>query len=49
MEQQVGKAATDRVKLGSIVGSGTGSTTAFAIQFLGDLIRASAQLSLNVL
>ncbi len=38
MKQQVGKAAADRVKSGSIVGLGTGSTTAFAIQFLGDRI-----------
>jgi ribose 5-phosphate isomerase A len=42
MKQMVGKAAADRVKSGSIVGLGTGSTTAFAIQFLGDRIRSGA-------
>jgi ribose 5-phosphate isomerase A len=44
MKQQVGKAAADRVKSGSVVGLGTGSTTAFAIQFLGDRIK-SGELS----
>ncbi|ABW27423.1 ribose-5-phosphate isomerase RpiA [Acaryochloris marina] len=42
MKQQVGKAAADRVQSGSIVGLGTGSTTAFAIQFLGDRIKSGA-------
>ena len=36
MKQEVGKAAAARVKSDSIVGLGTGSTTAFAIQYLGD-------------
>ncbi|WP_299410237.1 ribose-5-phosphate isomerase RpiA [Acaryochloris sp. IP29b_bin.148] len=40
MKQQVGKAAADRVQSGSIIGLGTGSTTAFAIQFLGDRIKS---------
>ncbi|MEB3231800.1 MAG: ribose-5-phosphate isomerase RpiA [Leptolyngbyaceae bacterium] len=40
MKQQVGKVAADRVKSGSIVGLGTGSTTAFAIQFIGDRIKS---------
>jgi len=40
MKQQVGKAAADRVQSGSIVGLGTGSTTAYAIQFLGDRLRS---------
>lgn len=40
MKQQVGKAAADRVQSGSIVGLGTGSTTAFAIQFLGDRLKS---------
>jgi ribose 5-phosphate isomerase A len=40
MKQQVGKAAAARVKSGSIVGLGTGSTTAFAIQFLGDRLKS---------
>ena len=40
MKQQVGKAAADRVKSGSIVGLGTGSTTAYAIQYLGDRIQS---------
>lgn len=42
MKQQVGKAAADRVQSGSIVGLGTGSTTAFAIQFLGERIASGA-------
>ncbi len=40
MKQQVGKVAADRVKSGSIVGLGTGSTTAFMIQFLGDRLKS---------
>jgi ribose 5-phosphate isomerase A len=36
MKQQVGKAAADLVKSGSVVGLGTGSTTAYAIQYLGE-------------
>ncbi|NEQ84865.1 MAG: ribose-5-phosphate isomerase RpiA [Moorea sp. SIO2I5] len=36
MKQEVGKAAAKRVQSGMIVGLGTGSTTAYAIQFLGD-------------
>jgi ribose 5-phosphate isomerase A len=40
MKQQVGKAAADRVQSGSIIGLGTGSTTAFAIQFLGDRLKS---------
>ncbi len=40
MKQQVGKAAADRVESGSIVGLGTGSTTAYAIQFLGERIQS---------
>ena len=36
MKQEVGKAAADRVKSNSIVGLGTGSTTAYAIEFIGD-------------
>ena len=40
MKQQVGKAAADRVQSGSIVGLGTGSTTAFAIQFLGERLKS---------
>ncbi|QUY42099.1 ribose-5-phosphate isomerase RpiA [Acaryochloris sp. 'Moss Beach'] len=40
MKQQVGKAAADRVQSGSVIGLGTGSTTAFAIQFLGDRIKS---------
>lgn len=36
MKQQVGKAAADRVQSGTIVGLGTGSTTAYAIQFIGE-------------
>ena len=40
MKQQVGIAAANRVKSNSIVGLGTGSTTAFAIQHLGDRIKS---------
>lgn len=40
MKQEVGRAAAARVKSGSIVGLGTGSTTAFAIQFLGDRLKS---------
>jgi len=36
MKQEVGRAAAARVKSGSIVGLGTGSTTAYAIQFIGE-------------
>jgi ribose 5-phosphate isomerase A len=40
MKQQVGKAAATRVQSGSIVGLGTGSTTAYTIQFLGDRLKS---------
>lgn len=40
MKQQVGKAAADRVQSGSVIGLGTGSTTAFAIQFLGERLKS---------
>ncbi|PMB13524.1 ribose-5-phosphate isomerase RpiA [Fischerella thermalis] len=40
MKQQVGKAAADLVKSGSIVGLGTGSTTAFAIQYIGERLKS---------
>jgi ribose 5-phosphate isomerase A len=36
MKQEVGRAAAAQVESNSIVGLGTGSTTAFAIQFLGE-------------
>lgn len=36
MKQEVGKAAALRVKSDSIVGLGTGSTTAYAIEYIGD-------------
>jgi ribose 5-phosphate isomerase A len=36
MKQEVGRAAANRVKSNSIVGLGTGSTTAYAIQFIGE-------------
>ena len=36
MKQEVGKAAANRVKSNSIVGLGTGSTTAYAIEYIGD-------------
>ncbi|MCY7322178.1 MAG: ribose-5-phosphate isomerase RpiA [Phormidesmis sp. CAN_BIN36] len=40
MKQQVGIAAAARVQSGSIVGLGTGSTTAYAIQALGDRLQS---------
>ena len=40
MKQEVGRAAAQRVKSGSIVGLGTGSTTAYAIQFIGERIQS---------
>ncbi|MCM0593278.1 MAG: ribose-5-phosphate isomerase RpiA [Gloeotrichia echinulata IR180] len=43
MKQEVGKAAAALVKSGSIVGLGTGSTTAYTIQFLGERL-ASGEL-----
>jgi len=43
MKQEVGRAAAAQVQSDTIVGLGTGSTTAFAIQFLGDRL-ASGEL-----
>lgn len=40
MKQEVGKIAANRVQSGSIVGLGTGSTTAYAIQFLGERLKS---------
>ncbi|MCL2923653.1 MAG: ribose-5-phosphate isomerase RpiA [Trichodesmium sp. MAG_R04] len=40
IKQQVGKAAADRIKTGMIVGLGTGSTTAYMIQFLGERLQS---------
>jgi len=40
MKQQVGIAAAARVQSGSIVGLGTGSTTAFAIQAIGERLQS---------
>lgn len=36
MKQEVGKAAADRVKSDTIVGLGSGSTAAFAIEYIGE-------------
>ncbi|ESA37104.1 ribose 5-phosphate isomerase [Leptolyngbya sp. Heron Island J] len=44
MKQEVGRAAAAQVKSGSIVGLGTGSTTAFAIQFIGERL-ASGEIT----
>ena len=44
MKQEVGRAAAAQVKSGTIVGLGTGSTTAFAIQFIGERL-ASGELT----
>ncbi|NJN04186.1 MAG: ribose-5-phosphate isomerase RpiA [Leptolyngbyaceae cyanobacterium RM1_1_2] len=40
MKQEVGRAAANQVQSGSIVGLGTGSTTAFAIQFIGERLQS---------
>lgn len=40
MKQEVGRVAANRVQSDSIVGLGTGSTTAFAIQHLGELLKS---------
>lgn len=39
MKQEVGKAAANRVQSNSIVGLGTGSTTAFALEYIGDRLK----------
>lgn len=44
MKQEVGRAAAAQVKSGTVLGLGTGSTTAFAIQFIGERL-ASGDLS----
>lgn len=40
MKQEVGKAAAALVKSNTIVGLGTGSTTAFAIQYIGERLKS---------
>ena len=40
MKQEVGQAAAARVKSDSIVGLGTGSTTAYAIQYIGERLQS---------
>jgi len=40
MKQEVGRVAAERVKSNTIVGLGTGSTTAFAIQFIGERLQS---------
>lgn len=40
MKQEVGRVAASQVQSGTIVGLGTGSTTAFAIQFLGERLKS---------
>jgi ribose 5-phosphate isomerase A len=40
MKQEVGRAAAQRVQSNTIVGLGTGSTTAFAIQFIGERLQS---------
>lgn len=44
MKQEVGKAAASRVQSNSVVGLGTGSTTAYAIQYIGERL-ASGELT----
>lgn len=40
MKQQVARAAVARVKSGTVVGLGSGSTAAFAIEYLGDRLKS---------
>ena len=40
MKQEVGKAAAQLVQSGMIVGLGTGSTTAYAIQYIGERLKS---------
>ncbi len=40
MKQEVGKAAAARVQSDSIVGLGTGSTTAYAIEYIGERLKS---------
>ncbi len=40
MKQEVGRAAAQRVQSNSIVGLGTGSTTAYAIQYIGERLQS---------
>ncbi|HEY9598772.1 MAG TPA: ribose 5-phosphate isomerase A, partial [Cyanophyceae cyanobacterium] len=40
MKQEVGKAAAALVQSGTIVGLGTGSTTAYAIEYLGQRLKS---------
>ena len=40
MKQEVGRAAAVQVQSNSVVGLGTGSTTAFAIQFIGERLKS---------
>lgn len=40
MKQEVGKAAATRVQSGMIVGLGTGSTTAYMVQYLGERLKS---------
>lgn len=40
MKQEVGKAAAALVKSGTVVGLGTGSTTAYAIEYLGSRLKS---------
>lgn len=47
MKQEVGRVAANRVKSGSVVGLGTGSTTAFAIQFLGDRLKSGELMDIK--
>lgn len=43
MKQEVGRVAAAQVESGTVIGLGTGSTTAFAIQFIGERL-ASGEL-----
>jgi len=47
MKQEVGRTAANRVRSNSIVGLGTGSTTAYAIEYLGDRLQSSELVNIK--
>jgi len=47
MKQQVAKAAVDLVQSGTVVGLGSGSTAALAIQYLGERLRSGELINIQ--
>jgi len=47
MKQEVGRTAANRVQSNSIVGLGTGSTTAYAIEYLGDRLQSGELVNIK--